>query len=706
MSIRICTMKILIFLLAILFFPNCSSQTRFKAVKNSWIDEGTADPIHSYDDIKREIDIFSEKLAENKSPQLNSDYVTKGLLALAEKKPVKANENFQRALKYDPRNGLLHMLNALTHQLRGEAGDPEHYKLAEVGYKLAARIDPGDGKVHYLMGVLQFKQRNFRQAQEHFTTAVMRDVNQADYLMGLAAASYYLGELGRAYANIERALSLTPSNPATLQASGIIYASLGAFDKANNSSNQLGTISKVRQNYLNQRIRDWQNYYAQNKIKTDEQIKIQLAQNLDIFGVPKGGMFDSTDSSNEDPLSQTRPGDSSSDSDSDSTGSLAVAPSVPAAVSTPATPTVIPDTRKSPGITKVKSQLVNKKIVPPKPKIKIPEMAMVDVAIIRTEEIYKTSKGVNLLNGLNIFFKGDQARSFLNPFGGQVITTPTVNDAVVMQLGAAGAGLTYSLNIFSDNYDRNEVIARPTILVEDRKKSSFFSGGTLHIVIEGGVAGSGAMQPLPAGVKLDVTPKFLDSDTIDLNVYAERTFLEAGLSQVSSNITGTTFATTMKTSIAANLSLRYGETMVISGLSDQEKEVIDDKVPGIGDLPIFQYLFRQQVKTSSKKTILVLLTPRRAGLSYETGDPIEAASRAGTENIDKLEKSASWMRPASNLKAFVKHLGKYEFFNHYRKGDMQLESWAGEKNIDDAISRTLEYLYIFYDFEKDERSEL
>ena len=64
------------------------------------------------------------------------------------------------------------------------------------------------------------------------------------------------------------------------------------------------------------------------------------------------------------------------------------------------------------------------------------------------------------------------------------------------------------------------------------------------------------------------------------------------------------------------------------------------------------------------------------------------------------------MRPASNLKAFVKHLGKYEFFNHYRKGDMQLESWAGEKNIDDAISRTLEYLYIFYDFEKDERSEL
>ena len=36
-------------------------------------------------------------------------------------------------------------------------------------------------------------------------------------------------------------------------------------------------------------------------------------------------------------------------------------------------------------------------------------MALVDVAIIRTEEIYKSSKGVNLLNGLNLFFSGDDS---------------------------------------------------------------------------------------------------------------------------------------------------------------------------------------------------------------------------------------------------------------------------------------------------------
>ena len=569
-----------------------------------------------------------------------------GLLALAEKKLVKANENFQRALKYTPRNALLHMLNALTHQLRGEAGDPEHYKLAEVGYKLAVRMDPGDSKVRYLMGILQFKQRNFRQAQEHFATAVMRDANQSEYLLGIAAASYYLGELGRAYANVEKALSLTPSNPDTLQASGIIYASLGAFDKANASSNLLGTKSRVRQKYLQQRIRDWQNYYDQNKIKTDEQIKVQLAQNIDVFGVPKGGgLFDSTDSSHKDP---TRKGDLDSD-DSSHIDSPEDTSFTQPAVETPSTSGKSgagSDEKKLSGSTEAKSQPIKREIEAPKKKIKIPKMALVDVAMIRTEEIYKSSKGVNLLNGLNIFFLGAQARSFLNPFGGQVVTPPTVNDAVLMELGTAGAGLTYSMNIFSDNYDRNEVMARPTILVEDKKKSSFFSGGTLHIVIEGGVAGSGAMQPLPTGVKLEVTPKFLDSETIDLSVYAERTFLEASLSQVSSTITGTSFATTTKTNITANLTLRYGETMVISGLTDQEKEILDDKVPGIGDLPFFQYLFRNQTKTTSKKTILILLTPA------ERASPMKAVIR--------LRRTSVWEPKISiNLKKMQTGCGRH-----------------------------------------------
>jgi len=112
------------------------------------------------------------------------------------------------------------------------------------------------------------------------------------------------------------------------------------------------------------------------------------------------------------------------------------------------------------------------------------------------------------------------------------------------------------------------------------------------------------------------------------------------------------------------------------------------------------------VKTSSKKTVLVLLTPRRASLSYESGDPKISNNEPKNSAVNKLEKSSNWMRPASNLSAFVKHLGKYEYFNHYRTGNMQLDDWAGEGKVNDVIIRALEYLYIFYKFEKSDESSL
>ncbi|MCG8512454.1 MAG: type II and III secretion system protein, partial [Rhodospirillales bacterium] len=185
-------------------------------------------------------------------------------------------------------------------------------------------------------------------------------------------------------------------------------------------------------------------------------------------------------------------------------------------------------------------------------------------------------------------------------------------------------------------------------------------------------------------------------------------FLESSLSQVSDTITGTSFASTSKTSITANLTLRYGETMVLSGLSDQENEKLDDKTPGLGDLPLIQYLFRRQTETSAKKTVLILLTPRRATLSYEeqARDTTELQAQLSDPNLKRLARSAAWMKPAPHLKALVTHLSKYEYFNHFRAGDMRLENWAGEGTVLDAIKRTLRYLYIYYDFEKNEEPSL
>ena len=180
-----------------------------------------------------------------------------------------------------------------------------------------------------------------------------------------------------------------------------------------------------------------------------------MAQNLDLYGVPKGGMFDSTDPDNRDPMTE-RDNDNEDISNSPNVTQkdIQAIPTSTTADQSGATSVSLPN------------QTTNQRQVKEN-KIKTPNMAIVDVAIIRTEEIYRSSKGVNLLNGLNLFFTTDSLFTDTR----RVRVPPSVSDTFTIKLGTDGAGLNYSLNIFNDNYDRNEVIARPTILVEDKKES-------------------------------------------------------------------------------------------------------------------------------------------------------------------------------------------------------------------------------------------
>jgi hypothetical protein len=54
------------------------------------------------------------------------------------------------------------------------------------------------------------------------------------------------------------------------------------------------------------------------------------------------------------------------------------------------------------------------------------------------------------------------------------------------------------------------------------------------------------------------------------------------------------------------------------------------------------------------------------------------------------------MKPAPNLRAIVDHLGRYKYFNQFRKGDIVLKNWATENTLNDIAGKTLDYLYIKY----------
>ncbi|WP_419799730.1 hypothetical protein [Terasakiella sp.] len=134
------------------------------------------------------------------------------------------------------------------------------------------------------------------------------------------------------------------------------------------------------------------------------------------------------------------------------------------------------------------------------------EMTLVDVVIIRSEERHSTSKGVNLLNGLSSTLSGtlwsmNDTRT-VNKYGANSATTTyTINPSFSLSA-------TYSLNIFNDNYDRNEVLARPTLVALDNTTSEFFTGSVFHVELPGAAGSVGAVEKVPVGVRLEVTPNF------------------------------------------------------------------------------------------------------------------------------------------------------------------------------------------------------
>ena len=142
---------------------------------------------------------------------------------------------------------------------------------------------------------------------------------------------------------------------------------------------------------------------------------------------------------------------------------------------------------------------------------------------------------------------------------------------------SAAAGIAYSLNLFNVTESRADVLARPTLVVLDRKSSQFFSGSTISVALGVGVGGTGSVIDKPVGVSLSVTPTFVNKNTMLLAVKATRSYIEPGNNN-------STFAQVMQTSrntVTADVLIDYGQTLVLNGLSERE---LDDSSSGV---PVF-----------------------------------------------------------------------------------------------------------------------
>jgi general secretion pathway protein D len=575
--------------------------------------------------------------------------IKEGLVKLSHGDYLAAGTLFQAGLRLEPANGHLHFLNALSYHLRGVAGDSKMLDLAQAGYVTALNFDESNHMAAYLLGQIYFRKREYLAAQNYFAYGLFYAPDNTHLLNALAAASYYSRDPATAEWASRKAYHLAPGSPASIRNVMFAEAATGQFEDTPRLMRDYEAASRGK-------IEGGDAYWVDMKLeqtsgRLNDWKKFHVAANDAIFSTPSSDIV-------------TYSGDE------DKGGTEGAGPFAKEEAS-PDTPSAAPASAFADTAGKGKP---------------LPKMTHIDVVIIRTEEIRSQSKGINLLEGLQTTLGGTLfGYNYDKTTGSSASRTiqKTINPVFTLK------DLEYNLNIFNDESNKAEILARPSLLATENVTSQFFSGGVLHVQLSSSNY-DGGLEDINIGITLSVTPEFLDADTLGVSVQADHEFLE----MQSENVGFTAFAQTTKTTVQAKAILKFGETLILSGLSERGKEDSKSGVPILQDIPGVQYLFSKKEEMETKKSILILLTPRKPRYANDTLTEAELDNHMDLEKIytDKL-KTAEKIHN-TNLNAAIAHLNNdSQFYRQFRTGDIELNFFEDDDSIFGAIKRTLGFLY-------------
>ena len=579
------------------------------------------------------------------------EIAARGLSSLDMGELDNASIYFNSALKLDITSSYMQFLNALTYHLQALNGDSEKFSLAEQGYKMAYKFDSSNWLAKYYLGLSYIDQRQFSKAQKELAGAALMNEQDVEILYDLAFASYYAGDAHMALGALNKVVETHPeraNDPKVIRALVVANAALNrtehSEDLMTSYKDIVADVSSV--NGLNQRVSSWERFHKYTDT-TELKLNKEKANNLGLenseFTVQKAA----------------------------------------ATRTVPVIPGAAPNRRRNIESTSNSSNEADDS-----------EMVVVDVVIIRTQEDVSSTKGLNLLSGLQV------------QFGDPLSSTPGVSYERLRNYDAASnsdssaitqlvsiPSVNYSLNIFNTLSGRNEVLARPSLVALSGKTSEFFSGVDVIAAAVSGGDGTAVSINKEIGVKLAVKPEFLSDDKVRLEVEAERTFLTTP----SSSVVFEFRLDTSKTTVNANVEMNFGETLVLSGLTEEESESSRDSVPFLGDIPGLQYFFSRQGTREFRRSVLILLTPRRTHY-VNRSDEDNFAAEAGLSDFERTvrefeNRNQNWFIPRSTISDAMQVASKNSLFNEFKTGDFELENWHKRETHGERLKKALGFLF-------------
>ncbi len=176
-----------------------------------------------------------------------------------------------------------------------------------------------------------------------------------------------------------------------------------------------------------------------------------------------------------------------------------------------------------------------------------------------------------------------------------------------------------------------KLLANPTLSTQSGEKATFLAGGELpipQVVAQG-------MQDVTFreyGIKLIIEPVVLAENKIKTRLHAELSNIDPAVSV--SGVPGILSRRTESVFLSND-----GDTMVLSGLLSTDESAQEDKVPGIGELPVIENAFNSQQSRSQATELVIMVTAER----------MDTAQKQARDRRDKLAQKNGWFRDDSIL---------------------------------------------------------
>ena len=165
---------------------------------------------------------------------------------------------------------------------------------------------------------------------------------------------------------------------------------------------------------------------------------------------------------------------------------------------------------------------------------------------------------------------------------------------------------------FLQENGQGNILSTPNLLTLDNEEAKIVIGQNVPFVTgqftntgsnEGSVNPFQTIERKDVGLTLRVKPQISENGTIKMTIFQEVS------SVVPNSVNSSTGLITNKRTIESTVLVDDGAIVVLGGLLQDEYAGNQEKVPGLGDVPIFGGLFRNETRSRRKTNLMVFLRP-------------------------------------------------------------------------------------------------